>query len=146
MAESDAAVWVETADVVTVTVALVAPAATATLAGTRAAAVLLLARLIVAPPDGAAAVNVTVAVDPAPPVTAAGFTVIADSAAAAGAACGVKRRAVKNDPNTPSELRARTRHHRRWAGRPDSVARDWVAEKFATNGAAKVDESSTWTS
>jgi hypothetical protein len=60
--------------VVTVNVALVAPAATVTLAGTVAAAVLLLVRATTAPPAGAALLNVTVPVEDAPPVTVAGLT------------------------------------------------------------------------
>jgi hypothetical protein len=71
---------------VTVNVALVAPAATATLAGTVATAMFRLDRLTVIPPGGAIAVNVTVPVEGFPPTTAigeretalraAGFTVI----------------------------------------------------------------------
>ncbi len=61
----------DTDDVLTVAVALVAPAATVTDAGTDAAA-LLLASATVAPPDGAAPDSVTVKVADAPPVTEAG--------------------------------------------------------------------------
>jgi hypothetical protein len=66
-----------TSTVVAVNVALVAPAATVTLAGT-AAALLLLASNIAAPPVGAPDVNVTVLVDPVPPVTLDGLTERAD--------------------------------------------------------------------
>jgi hypothetical protein len=59
--------------VVTENVALVAPAATVTLAGTCAAVVLLLDSDTLAPPVGAAALNVTVTVDEVPPVTLVGF-------------------------------------------------------------------------
>jgi hypothetical protein len=59
--------------VVTENVALVAPAATVTLAGTCAAVVLLLDSDTLAPPVGAAALNVTVPVDEVPPVTLVGF-------------------------------------------------------------------------
>src|SRR6267154_5508234 len=62
-----------TALVATVNVAVVAPAATVTLAGVLATVVLLLESVTVAPPDGAAAVKVTVPVDEFPPVTLVGF-------------------------------------------------------------------------
>ena len=55
--------------------ALVAPAATVTLAGTVATPVLLLDRLTTAPPLGAAALSVTVPVDELPPVTLDGLSV-----------------------------------------------------------------------
>jgi len=55
-----------------VNVAVVAFAATVTLAGTWAAAVLLLDSVTTAPPDGAGPVNVTVPVDGVPPITEAG--------------------------------------------------------------------------
>ena len=74
---------VATAVVLTVNVAVVAPARTVTLAGTVAAASLL-ERLTSAPPVGAAAVSVTVPVDEFPPVTVAGDTLIADRAAPGG--------------------------------------------------------------
>jgi hypothetical protein len=64
-----------TALLVTANVAVVAPAATVTFAGTMATVVLLLDRVTTAPPTGAAAVNETLAVDVAPPVTVAGFNV-----------------------------------------------------------------------
>jgi hypothetical protein len=67
-----AAVVELTAVVVTVKVAVVAPAATVTLAGTVADA-LLLDKLTAAPPVGAALLSVTVPVELEPPVTAAGF-------------------------------------------------------------------------
>jgi hypothetical protein len=63
-----------TALVLTVNVALVAPAATVTLDGTLAAVVLLLESVTTAPPDGAAPLSVTVPVDEFPPVTLVGFT------------------------------------------------------------------------
>jgi hypothetical protein len=59
---------------VTVKVALVAPAATVTSAGTDAAVVLLLATATAAPPAGAGELSVTVAVDEAPPETVAGLS------------------------------------------------------------------------
>ena len=63
-----------TAVVVTVKVAVVAPAATVTLAGTVAAA-LLLDKVTDSPPVGAALPKVTVPVDEVPPVTEVGFIV-----------------------------------------------------------------------
>ena len=63
-----------TALVLTVNVALVAPAATVTLDGTLAAVVLLLESVTTAPPEGAAPLNVTVPVEEFPPVTLVGFT------------------------------------------------------------------------
>ena len=70
-----------TVDVDTENVAVVAPAATMTVAGTAAIAPLLLESDTVAPPDGAAAVSVTVPVDEVPPTGEDGFTLSAASAA-----------------------------------------------------------------
>jgi len=64
-----------TALVLTVNVALLAPAATVTLAGTVAVDVLLLERETVAPPVGAGPLSVTVPVEADPPVTLVGFNV-----------------------------------------------------------------------
>src|SRR5204863_9067597 len=66
--------------VATVNVAVVAPAATVTEAGTVAALVLLLVNPTTAPPAGAAALSVTVPVLFAPPVSVAGLSVIEASA------------------------------------------------------------------
>jgi hypothetical protein len=63
-----------TALVLTVKITLVAPAATVTLAGTLAAAVLLLDSVTCAPPEGAGPLSVTVPVEEFPPVTLVGFT------------------------------------------------------------------------
>ena len=63
-----------------VKVAVLAPAVTRTLAGTVAAVVLLLERVMVAPPVGAAPVSVTVPVDVLPPITVVGLTVRVDNA------------------------------------------------------------------
>src|SRR6476660_3741363 len=71
-------VTLATALVLTENVAVVAPAATLTLAGTCAAVVLLLVRDTVAPPVGAAPLSVTVPVDELPPVTLVGFTATED--------------------------------------------------------------------
>jgi hypothetical protein len=59
--------------VFTVKVAVVAPSATVTLAGTVATAVLLLVNVTDAPPPGAAALRVTVPVEGLPFVTEVGF-------------------------------------------------------------------------
>ena len=63
-----------TVAVVTVNVALVAPAGTVTLAGT-VATVALAESVTTAPPDGAALVSVTVPCEVPPPVTLAGLSV-----------------------------------------------------------------------
>src|SRR6266403_1845340 len=76
---------VVTAVVLTVNVALLAPAAIVTLAGTVAVDVLLLERETVAPPAGAGPLSVTVPVEGDPPVTLVGFSV---SEERVGRACG----------------------------------------------------------
>ena len=48
-----------------------------------------------------------------------------------GVDCGMKLRVEENGPATPSEFRARTRHHNCWAGRPLRVACDAVSVGFA---------------
>jgi hypothetical protein len=96
--------------VVAVNGAVVAPAATVTLAGTVAAGVLLLVSVTTAPPDGAALVSVAVPVDELPPTTVDGLSEIAESDAGAGAACGVKLRTVDHAPAVPAEFLPRTRH------------------------------------
>jgi len=91
-------------------VALVAPCATVTLAGTVAAALLSLSETA-KPPAGAAAVSVTVPCDVLPPVTDDGLTDTVESAAGAGAPlCGVKLRTDDHTPAVPAELMPRTRH------------------------------------
>jgi hypothetical protein len=65
--------------VLTVNVALLAPAATVTLAGTVAATVLSLIRETAAPPVGAGPLRVTVPVEGDPPVTLIGLSTIEES-------------------------------------------------------------------
>ena len=129
--------------VVTLKLALLAPAATVTLAGTLATAGLLLESVTTAPPGGATALKVAVPVEALGPTTLVGFTDKADKPAVAGAACGVNRRVEENGPNTPAEFCARTRHHRRCAGRPTMLAWEPLTIWFARKGAEMVGESST---
>jgi len=70
---------VVTALVVTVNVALLAPAATVTLAGTVAVDVLLLVRVTAAPPAGAGPLSVTVPIEEDPPLTVVGLSAIDES-------------------------------------------------------------------
>src|SRR6266536_3351808 len=63
-----------TLTVLTVKVAVVLPAGTVTLAGTAATLLLLLLRLTLTPPVGAALVSVTVPVEDCSPVTVDGFS------------------------------------------------------------------------
>ena len=70
-----------TALVLTMNVALAAPAATVTLAGTVVAAVLSLIRETAAPPLGAGPLSVTVPVEGDPPVTLIGLSATAESVA-----------------------------------------------------------------
>jgi len=76
-----------TALVLTVNVALVAPATTVTLDGVLATFVLLLESVTTAPPDGAAPLSVTVPVeDCVPPTTLVGFSVSEESVGVGGGA------------------------------------------------------------
>jgi len=76
-----------TALVLTVNVALVAPATTVTLDGVLATFVLLLESVTTAPPEGAAPLSVTVPVeDCVPPTTLVGFSVSEESVGAGGGA------------------------------------------------------------
>ena len=79
-------VEVRTTLVLTVNDAVVAPAATVTLAGVLATAVLLLESATCAPPLGAGPLNVTVPLDEFPPVTLVGLNVSEASVGAGGAA------------------------------------------------------------
>ena len=65
---------------VTVNVAVMAPAATVTLAGTLAA-LLSLANVITAPPVGAGLSSITVPLELLPPTTLVGFTLTEDKCA-----------------------------------------------------------------
>ena len=103
------AVDVATLLVVIAKFAVVAPCATATLAGTVAAPLLALI-VTTNPPAGAAAVKVTGPCDGLPPTTDEGFTDTAESAAGTGAPCGVKLRTEDHAPAVPAELMPRTRH------------------------------------
>ena len=82
-------VEMRTIDVLTVKVALVAPACTVTLEGTLATAVSLLESKICAPPTGAGALRVTVPVeDCTPPTTVVGLSVNEERVAETGAGAG----------------------------------------------------------
>jgi hypothetical protein len=91
LAERVAEVDAVTDTVVTVNVALVAPAGTVTVPtrGTLAAAGLLLERVTAAPPAGAAALRVTVATEELPPTTLVGFSVKPETVRGGGGAGGV---------------------------------------------------------
>ena len=83
-----------TALVVTMKVAVVAPAATVTLAGTVAAEVLLLDRDTMAPPTGAGPLRVTVPVEGLPPTTLVGFTATEDMVTGTGVTISAAVRVV----------------------------------------------------
>jgi hypothetical protein len=88
--------------VVTENVALVAPAATVTLAGTWAAVVLLLDRETAAPPVGAAPLSVTVPVDDVPPVTLVGFRDTEDNDGPDEVPAAFKATIAESQPPFPS--------------------------------------------
>ena len=151
VAPPKAAVMVASVDAVTDTVltvngALRAPAATVALAGTVATLRLLLDSVTSAPPAGAVLVSVAVPCTVLPPTTLAALSAIAESAGTEVEACGVKRRVAENGPNTPAEFRARTRHHKRCAGRPPMLAWETLTIWLAMKGAEMVELSSTWIS
>ena len=114
-------VEVATPFVAIVKVALVAPAATATLAGTVAVVVLLLDKVTTVPPEGPAPVNVTVPCEVFPPTTLVGLKTMLDSVGVAVAARGVKRRAADQAPAVPAELMLCTLHQCRTAARVEGV-------------------------
>ena len=145
VAVSVTAVAVATAEVVTGKVALAAPAAMVTLAGTVDAA-LELVKVTTAPPAGAAAVSVIVPVEDAPPTTLVGETATVDRLAVVATPAGVNRKVDEKGPNTPAAFRARTRHHSCCAGRAPIEACEMLTIELATNGAAMVEVLSTWIS
>jgi hypothetical protein len=79
-AEIVGVLFVVTCFVDTINVAKLAPAGTVTVGGTVANMVLPLAKFTVAPPAGADLFRVTVAVDPAPPITFVGLRASDDTA------------------------------------------------------------------
>jgi hypothetical protein len=91
-------VFAETTLVFTAKLAEVAPAATVTLAGTVAAA-LLLDSVTAAPPAGATPLNVTVPLEALPPTTLVGLSESAESVTGAGVPLGVIVRVAV--PRTP---------------------------------------------
>ena len=101
---------------VTVKLALVAPAATVTLAGTGATVALLLVSVTTAPPDGAAPVSVTVPCEELPPTTLVGLSASVESVAGPGGGGVVAPLLISNTrtddhaPAVPPLLRPRTRH------------------------------------
>ena len=129
-----------TAEVVTEKVAVDAPAATVTLAGTAATDEFALLRVTNAQPLGAPLFKVTVPVDAFPPTTALGLTLTAERLAAAGGvetAPAVNRREPENGPATPAELKARTRQKSRCEGSPVIVACDTFTVWLNVSGALK---------
>lgn len=124
-------------------VAVVEPCATVTLAGT-VATVLLLDSDTANPPLGAAAVSVTVPCDPFPPTTEDGLTETAESAAVAGADCGVKLRVDDHAPLVPAELRPLTRHQCCCVASDVTVNCDVVTVWSITRGVVKLLWLSTW--
>jgi hypothetical protein len=82
-------VFAVTAEVLTLKVAVEAPAATVTLAGTEAADVFALLSVTTAPPLGAAPVNVIVPCAAVPPTTEVGLTLTTDRLAGVVVDAGV---------------------------------------------------------
>ena len=122
-------VFAVTDEVLMPKVALEAPAAIVTLAGTETTDVFALLNVTTAPPLGAPLVNVIVPCAVFPPTTEVGLTLTADRLAVVGgggveAASAVNRREAEKGPATPAELDARTRQKNLCAGRPVTVACD----------------------
>jgi len=128
----------------TVKVALVAPEATVTLAGTVATLVFELESVTTSPPLGAALVKVTVPVEGLPPTTLVGLTLTAERLAAGGVPWAVKLRVLEKGPLTPAELMPRTRQKSCWAGRPLTVVCDWLTVCVNVSGVVKLLELSIW--
>ena len=133
-----------TAVVAIANVELVLPAAIVMLAGTVAAAVLLLDSATTAPPDGAALVSVAVPCELLPPTTEDGLIEIADSAGGDDAACGVKLRTADHAPAVPAEFTPRTRHQCWRAASVPAVNCDTATVWSTTRGKENVLESSIW--
>src|SRR5207249_3135276 len=146
------AVALVTEPVVTANVALVAPTATVTLAGSEATVVFELDSVTTSPPVGAALVSVTVPLALLPPTTLAGVTLTADKLAAAGgggaggAACAVNRRETENGPATPAALMPRTRQNNLCAGKPLIVACETLTVWLNVSGGVKFPEVAIWIS
>src|SRR5262249_7226949 len=87
-------------------VALSAPAAMVTLAGTLATVALLLDSATLAPPLGAAVVNVTVPVAEVPPTTLVGLAVTADKLGPAAAGLTVSTAVRETPPKVPEIVSA----------------------------------------
>src|SRR5689334_469790 len=99
-----------TALVLTVNVALVAPAATVTLEGTLATVVSLLESATCAPPAGAAPLNVTVPVEEFPPVTLVGFSESEERVGTGGGADGTESGAAGGGPPWETEMMMGVEH------------------------------------
>lgn len=118
--------------------ALVAPAATVTLAGVEATPGALLDSVTTAPPVGAALLSVTVPCEEFPPTTMAGLSESDESVGAAGAAWGVKLREAEKLPATPAEFLARTRQKSCTVGKPETAICETVDVRLRTSGVVKL--------
>jgi len=127
-----------TATVLIAKLALVAPAATVTLAGVEATLGAALDSVTTAPPVGAALLSVTVPWGEFPPTIMAGLSESDNSVGAAGAVCGVKRRNADQLPATPAEFFARTRQKSCTAGKPETVVCEAGEARLRTRGRVKL--------